>query len=465
MAQTNEIIALKAVDMLNAFQSGELSPVDVMSAHLIQCERKNPQINAAFGIRAEYAMENARKSEARWQKGEPAGPLDGLPVLLKDSIKCEGFDYFHGSASYDGSPADQDAPPAARIKEAGGLVFGKTTMPDYGMLAAGVSSVFGVVRNPWNPEVNTGGSSAGSGASVAAGMAPLAVGTDIAGSVRLPCAHNGLVGLKPSRGRIPHLAPSPIRAAGPMARTVEDAGMLMSVLVRPDARDYESAVPCDGSAYRDLARTPDNFLAGKRIGLMLDMGFGQKPEQRVLDFIQAQTKVFEGLGASVDFVPTVVKTDPMEALYALVQSRAYYELLSRPKADQPKLLPHIDAWCRKTEGRSAHELSSALFALEDFKAQVVSVLEPFDYVVSPSLTVVSFPADQVGAVPEDHFAHCSFQIPFNQIGAPGLSINAGFIDGLPVGMQIVGKQYDDLGVFKVAKLYEQHRGCEIDWPM
>lgn len=168
MAQVSEIVSLSATEMLSAFGRRELSPVEVMSAHLDQCEMRNPEINAVFGLRSDYAMEGAKRSEERWSNGGVRGVLDGLPVLLKDSVKCAGFDYFHGSASYDGSPAEEDAPPAARIKEAGGLVHAKTTMPDYGMLAAGVSSVFGVVRNPWNKTVNTGGSSAGSGAGVAA---------------------------------------------------------------------------------------------------------------------------------------------------------------------------------------------------------------------------------------------------------------------------------------------------------
>ncbi|MEZ5824927.1 MAG: amidase [Geminicoccaceae bacterium] len=465
MAQINDIVSLSAVRMLRSFKAGELSPVEVLTAHLQQCERKNPEINAVFGLRAEHALAGARASEARWREGKPCGPLDGLPVLLKDSVKCEGFSYYHGSATYDGSPADHDAPPAARIKEAGGIVFGKTTMPDYGMLAAGVSSIFGVVRNPWNTEVNTGGSSAGSGAALAAGLAPLAVGTDIAGSVRLPCAHQGLVGLKPSRGRIPHLAPSPIRAAGPMARNVEDAGLLMSVLVRPDPRDFESAPPCDETGYRALADTPPSFLQGKRIGLMLDMGFGQAPDERVLDMIRAQIAIFESLGAVIEPVPTVATADPMDALYLLVQSRAYHELLGRPAAERSKLLPHIDRWCREVDGFSAQDLSCALFELESFKDRVTTVLEPFDYVLSPALTVVSFPAHHVAPVPDDHFAHCSYQIPFNQIGAPALSINAGFLDGLPVGMQIAGRRYDDLGVLKVARLFEAARGNEPQWPM
>ncbi len=465
MIQICDIVTLSAAQILQSYKMRELSPVEVMAAHLNQCERKNPEINAVFGVRAEYAMDEARQSEDRWFREEILGPLDGLPVLLKDSVKCEGFDYFHGSATYDGSPAEEDSPPAARIKEAGGLIYGKTTMPDYGMLAAGVSSAFGIVRNPWDNSVNTGGSSAGSAAAVAAGMAPIAVGTDIAGSVRLPCAHNGLVGLKPSRGRIPHLQPSPIRAAGPMARNVEDTGLLMSVLVRPDSRDYESAPACDDSAYRTLADTPPEFLNGKKIGLMLDMGYGQPSEVRILDSVRKQAKLFGSLGAHVDIVPTVANADPMNALYILVQARAYYELSCRPENLRAGLLPHIDEWCRQTESRSAHELSQALFELEKFKARVTEVLDVYDYVISPSLTVVSFPADQVGAIPNDHFAHCAYQIPFNQIGAPALSINAGFIDGLPVGLQISGKRYDDLGVMKVARLYEALRDGDISWPV
>lgn len=465
MAQVSEIVSLSATEMLSAFGMRELSPVEVMSAHLDQCEMRNPDINAVFGLRSDYAMEGAKRSEERWCNGGVRGVLDGLPVLLKDSVKCVGFDYFHGSASYDGSPAEEDAPPAARVKEAGGLVHAKTTMPDYGMLAAGVSSVFGVVRNPWNKTVNTGGSSAGSGAGVAAGLAPLAVGTDIAGSVRVPSAHNGLVGLKPSRGRIPHLQPSPIRTAGPMARTVEDAALLMSILVLPDGRDYEAAPACDDAAFRSVANTPDEFLEAKRIGLMLDMGYGQSTDSRIRDLIQRQATVFEDLGASIDIVPTVAKSDPMDALGVLIQSRAYHELMSRPEELRSRLLPHVDHWCRQIECRAAYELSAALFDLETFKSRVTEVLAPYDFVISPSLTIVSFPADQVAPIPDKHFAHCAYQIPFNQTGAPALSINAGFIDELPVGMQIAGRRYDDLGVMKAAAVYERHRGIQMHWPI
>jgi amidase/aspartyl-tRNA(Asn)/glutamyl-tRNA(Gln) amidotransferase subunit A len=453
-----------ARELLGAYAKKEISPVEVLKDHLARAEKVNPSINALFGIRAGAALELAEQSQKRWMKGNPCGPIDGVPVLLKDSVKCTGFDYFHGSAGYDGSPAEKDAPPAARIREAGGVVFAKTTMPDFGMLAAGVSSAFGVVRNPWDTAANTGGSSAGSGAAVAAGIAPLAVGTDIAGSVRLPAAHSGLVGLKPSRGRIPHLAPSPLRAAGPMARNCDDAGLFMSVLVQPDKRDFESLPPCDASAFQTLDETPDDYLKGKRIGLMLDMGFGQALEPAVRNITVAAARKFESAGAIVETVPTVVLEDPMPFLNLFLQSRAHNELMSLQEERRHLVLAHLIEWSCRVESASAPELSDALYDLEDFKARVTEVLSPFDFVVSPAMTITRFPAEAVGADADDHFAHCSYAIPFNQTGAPAITICAGFVDKMPVSIQIAGNRYDDIGVFRAASIFERLRDFDIRWP-
>ena len=465
MIGTEEILTLGATKLVDLYANGKLSPYEVMTAHLAHCESRNTDINAVFGIKHDYALDTAKQSEKRWQNKVPKGHLDGIPLLLKDSIKCKGFQYFHGSAVYDGTQADIDAPPAARVKEAHGIIFGKTTMPDFGMLAAGVSSAFGIIRNPWDLSKSPGGSSAGSGAAVAAGLAPLSIGTDIAGSVRLPCAQNGLVGLKPSRGRIPHLPPSPIRAAGPIARNVKDLGLLMSVIIRADHRDFEAVQPCDPEGYLSIHETPDTFIKDKRIGLMLEMGFGQKPDARVVKLISQQAHVFEDLGAKVELVPKITEKSPMEALYTLIKSRAFHELINRPKNLQPKLLRQISNWCSSIQEQSACDLSNALFELEDFKTDVVAKLNPYDYIISPALTVISFPAEQTAPIEDDHFAHCCYQIPFNQTGAPALSINAGFIDGMPVGMQLAGRRYDDLGALKIAWLYEQNRVENINWPI
>ncbi len=464
MSTENEICALCALELLRAYADGTLSPVEVMQAHLRRAEIANPDINALFSLRAASALEQAAQSQDRWARNNPVGPLDGVPVLLKDSVKCIGFDYYHGSAGYPGTPAQEDAPPAARIREAGGIVFAKTTMPDFGMLAAGVSSQFGIVRNPWDLDANPGGSSAGSGAAVAAGIAPLAVGTDIAGSVRLPAAHNGLAGLKPSRGRIPHLQPSPLRAAGPMARTSADAGLLMSVLIRPDARDYESLPVIDETPFRQLSDTPDDFLRGKRIGLMLDMGFGRALDDRVRDKAIAAASLFEAAGAIVEPVPRVVDADPMPFLYLFLQSRAHFELMSLAESRRDLALPHLIEWSRRVERASAPDLSRALYALEDFKARVTSVLAPYDFVISPAMTEIRFAADAVGPDSEDHFGHCSFAIPFNQTGAPAHVVCCGFLDAMPVGLQIAGRRFDDLGVLRAGVVFERLVALDMPWP-
>lgn len=464
MMTENEFCSLSAQEMLRAYADKSLSPVDVMEAHLKRAERANPDINALFSLRAESALKQARASQDRWVRNAPQGPLDGVPVLLKDSIKCISFDYFHGSAGYLGTRATEDAPPAARVKEAGGIIFAKTTMPDFGMLAAGVSSQFGVVRNPWNPQTNPGGSSAGSGAAVAAGIAPLAVGTDIAGSVRLPAAQNGLAGLKPSRGRIPHLQPSPLRAAGPMARSTDDAGLLMSVLIQPDARDYESLPAIDEIPFRRLSETPENFLRGARIGLMLDMGFGRALDNRIKDAVTSAAQLFEQAGADVELVPTLVDEDPMPPLNLFLQSRAHTELMSLPEARRHLVLPHLIEWSRRIELASASDLSCALYKLEDFKARVTAVLAPYDFVISPTLSDVHFPAEAYGADDEDHFAHCNFAIPFNQTGAPAHVVCCGFIDGMPVGIQIAGRRHDDLGVMQAGAVFERLAGLDMPWP-
>lgn len=464
MTNENELCALSAQEMLRAYADKSLSPVDVMEAHLRRAERANPDINALFSLRAENALTQAKLSQDRWVRNTPQGPLDGVPVLLKDSIKSIGFDYFHGSAGYLGTPAAEDAPPAARIKEAGGIIFAKTTMPDFGMLAAGVSSQFGIIRNPWNLKTNPGGSSAGSGSAVAAGMAPLAVGTDIAGSVRLPAAHNGLAGLKPSRGRIPHLQPSPLRAAGPMARSTDDAGLLMSVLIQPDARDYESLPAIDENPFRRLSDTPEDFLRGARIGLMLDMGFGRALDSRVKDAVTSAARLIEQAGAIVELVSKVADEDPMPSLNLFLQSRAHFELMSLPEARRNLVLPHLIEWSRRVELAAAPDLSRALYKLEDFKARVTKVLAPYDLVISPALSDVQFPADAYSADGEDHFAHCNFAIPFNQTGAPAHVVCCGFIDGMPVGMQIAGSRHDDLGVMRAGAAFERLAGLDMSWP-
>src|SRR5580765_8251484 len=232
---------LSARELSARYHSGELSPVDALQAALARIEAWEPSINAMYRVSAEAALEQARASDARWRRRQPLSPLDGMPITIKENIYTRGDPAPIGTrANEDAPPQSADAPPAARVREAGCVILGKTTMPDYGMLSSGVSSLHGVTRNPWRLDRNTSGSSSGAGAAAVAGYAPLHLGTDIGGSVRLPATHCGIFALKPSLGRVPVLPPYMGRVTGPMTRSVEDAALLMNVISKPDARDFMS---------------------------------------------------------------------------------------------------------------------------------------------------------------------------------------------------------------------------------
>ena len=257
---------LSAAELVEAYRARKLSPVEATTAALARIDACDRQVNAMYLVHADQALTSARAAEARYRSGAPLSALDGVPITLKDNIVTAGTPTPLGTAAADTSvPATVDAPPAARVREAGCVILGKTTMPDFGMLASGASSFHGVTRNPWDTTRNTAGSSSGAGAAVAAGMAPLALGTDIGGSVRLPAAYCGIFALKPSLGRVPIDPPFLGRVTGPMTRTVQDGALLLEVLSRADARDYMS-LPAEQVPFADRL---DRDLKGVKIGLCL----------------------------------------------------------------------------------------------------------------------------------------------------------------------------------------------------
>ena len=279
---------LSAHDLLAGFRARQFSPSEVLEDVLSHIALWEPHIKALYAFDPDGARATAKASTERWQKGEPMGMLDGVPATIKDNIATKGVPVPLGAASVKLVPATADAPPAARLREAGAMIFSKTTMPDYGMLSSGLSSFHPLTRNPWDLTKNPGGSSAGAGAAAAAGYGPLHLGTDIGGSVRLPSCWCGLVGLKPSFGRVPVDPPYVGRVAGPMTRTVDDAALMMSVLSRPDRRDGMSLPPNDIN-WKALEKT----IRKLRIGLMLDPGTGQALEKEVREVAIKAAKAFE----------------------------------------------------------------------------------------------------------------------------------------------------------------------------
>lgn len=460
MVASDEAYRLTAAELTSLYRQGKLSPVEATASILARIERLNPLLTAFYLIDREGALAAALAAETRWRKGVPIGALDGVPVSVKDSIQQAGTPMYRGSKAYaPAAPAAMDAPPAARLREAGAILIGRTTMPDLGSLASGVSSQHGTSRNPWNPARTPGGSSSGGAAAVAAGLGPLSVGTDLGGSVRIPAAFCGLVGMKPTQGRIPHLPASIMRSAGPLARTVRDAALLTDVLAGPDARDHYSLPPEPGYAGR-----PPLNPKGLRLGLLLDMGYGMPAAPEVKAAVEAAARVLEELGARVEPMATPHREDPEPTVETYIRARMQAEIRALPPEKQGLVLPEVAAWAGRAEGLSARALLAAGDGIDRMRRQVVEATGRFDYVLSPVMPMTAFHAETAFPDPARGWSHLHFTFPYNQTQQPAISLNCGFDGaGLPIGLQIIGRRFDDGGVLALAMAYEAAR-APLRWP-
>src|SRR3954464_7829490 len=330
---------LSAVDLIAGYRAKQFSPSEVMEEVIAHVAAWEPHIKALYLLDPDGARAVAKASTDRWQNGEPVGTLDGVPVTIKDNIATKGQPVPLGAASMKLVASAVDAPPAARLREAGAVIFSKTTMPDYGMLSSGLSSFHPLTRNPWDLSKNPGGSSSGAGAAGAAGYGPLHVGTDIGGSVRLPGGGCGLVGLKPSLGRIPIDPPFVARCAGPMTRTVEDAALMMSVLSKPDHRDGIS-LPVQEIEWTNVSATPK----GLRIGLLLEAGAGMTVEPEVKAEVEKAAKWFADQGAIVEPVSPVVSRSILDGLDTFFRVRSWADLEAMPAKQRAKIHPYTLKW-------------------------------------------------------------------------------------------------------------------------
>jgi len=461
------ILDLTAQALSSAYGAKQLSPVEVTRAAFARISAWETRINAMFVVDEAGALAQAASSEARWRAGTPLSALDGVPITIKDNIATRGFATPVGTAAGDMTPATADAPPSARVREAGCVIIGKTTMPDYGMLASGVSSLHGITRNPWNLSRNPGGSSSGAGASLVAGYTPLALGTDIGGSVRLPAAYNGIFALKPSLGRVPIYPPYLGRVVGPMTRTVEDTALLMTALTKPDARDY-MALPFHEIDWPGILRGDvHGDLKGKRLGLLLDIGMGLATEPAVRAAITAAAKAFEGAGAHVEPIAPFLDGEIAAGLDGFFQARllAEFQLLARER--QQKVLPFIAAWCRRAEKLSAAAAARNLALVMLMREKAVAATEPYDFLITPTSPITAYRAEEAtpGNDPAQPFEHIGFTAPFNMSEQPAASICAGYdAGGMPIGLQIVGHRFDDPGVLRMARAYEAMRPAQRAWP-
>jgi aspartyl-tRNA(Asn)/glutamyl-tRNA(Gln) amidotransferase subunit A len=457
-----ELHDLSAVDMLAGFRTQQFSPSEVLEEVLAHVAMWEPHIKALYAFDPDGARAAAKASTERWQKGESTKPLDGVPVTIKDNIATKGTAIPLGTATTKLVPAAEDAPPAARLREAGAIILSKTTMPDFGMLSSGLSSFHPLTRNPWDLTQNPGGSSAGAGAAGAAGYGPLHLGTDIGGSVRLPACWCGLVGLKPSLGRVPIDPPYVGRVAGPMTRTVDDAALMMSVLTRPDRRDGMSLPPNDIHW-----KTLDKPSRKLRIALMLDAGAGQALEPEVRDVAIKAAKAFEATGAAINEVAGIVTREMLDGLDRFWRARLWDDLSKLTPAERSKTLPYILNWAEAGAKLSGVDVIRGFNTTMAMRASAAKLFADIDYVISPVSPVVKFSAELAAPIndPDRPFEHIAYTVPWNMAENPAISINGGYdAAGFPIGVQIVGRRFDDLGVLAMAKAFETLRGPQRPWP-
>ena len=456
---------LPAAALIDAFRRRDLSPVEVTQSVLGHIERWEQHLKALYLLRPELALQQARASEARWLKGQPAGPLDGVPVTIKDNISTRGDPTPLGTAATDLVASAVDAPPAARLRETGAVIIAKTTMPDYGMLSSGLSSFHRLARNPWDRSKTPGGSSAGAGAAAAAGYGPLHLGTDIGGSLRLPAGWCGIFTLKPSLGRVPIDPPYIGRAAGPMTRTVADAALMMQVLSLPDARDAMSLPHLEIEWHR-FDRGIER-LKGLRIGLLLEAGCGLAVEPEVRAAVEHAARLFERAGAVVAPMKPFMTQAMLDGLDHFWRMRSHLDMKTLPAAKRAKVLPYILQWADSAAAMSGEAVFKAFNQIHATRLSAVSACAQFDYVISPVSPVSAPPAEWASPTndPLRPLEHIGFTVPFNMSEQPAASINCGYTaGGLPIGLQIAGQRFDDLGVLQVARAFEMIRDAQRPWP-
>jgi aspartyl-tRNA(Asn)/glutamyl-tRNA(Gln) amidotransferase subunit A len=453
---------LGAAQLSAAYRRGDASPLEAVREVLAHIERWEPHLAATWALDAEAALAMAAASQARWQRGQALSALDGVPVTIKENIATRGLAMPLGTAASALQAQAEDAPPAARLREAGCVFLARTTMPDYGMLSSGLSSFHRLARNPWDLSKNPGGSSAGAGAAAAAGYGPLHLGTDIGGSIRLPAGWCGVFGLKPSNGRVPIKPPYIGRVAGPMTRTVEDSALAMQVLSRPDWRDATS-LPAQEIDWQAL----DMDLRGLRLGLQLDAGWGIPTDPVVAAAVAAAARRFEAAGAIVEPLPAFLRPEVAEGIDEFWRLRSWLDLAALPAERRQRVLPYILEWAAPAAGYDAARAFRGFSQIATLRDAAVAACRPFDFVLSPTSPVVSYAAQWASPLndPARAMHHIGYTLPYNMSEQPAASIDCGHTaEGLPIGMQIAGHRHDDLGVLRLARAWEGLRPAPRPWP-
>jgi aspartyl-tRNA(Asn)/glutamyl-tRNA(Gln) amidotransferase subunit A len=470
-----ELCSLPATELSRLVRQRDVSPVEVVDAALNRVDELEPQLHAFVELTADHARRRARELADAVARGEDLGPLAGVPVAVKDLIATAGIPTRSGSPAYRDFVPDEDDVVVERIVAAGAVVLGKTTVPEFGYSGVGHNPVSPTARNPWNPALTPGGSSAGSGVAVATGMSPVALGSDGGGSIRIPAAHCGIYGFKASMGRVP-LYPGcrderypgissweSLECIGPMTRTVDDAALMMSVLAGPDPRDRHSLPSGDV----DWGTATAGDVRGMRVAFSVDLSYiSVDPQVRAV--VTEAVEAFRELGCTVEVVDPGWP-DPQDTFWRLVVADTDLTGMRKLAARYgSEMSPHLlDLLARPW---TAEQLTDAAMARKAVVNRMWRFMADYDLLVTPTLTVPPFPVGMQGPEEVDgrmvpSSAWLSFTNPINMTGQPAASCPAGLTaQGLPVGLQIVGPHLGDAAVLRASAAFERARPWADQWP-
>ena len=453
-----DIHNLTATELLDRFADRSLSPVEAAEACLARIDELDGAVNAFCVVDPDAALASARDAGRRWQRGEPAGLVDGVPVAIKDVFLTRGWPTRRGSQLVDpDQPWEDDSPVVSALRRHGATLVGKTTTPELGWKGVTDSPATGVTGNPWDPARTAGGSSGGSAAAVALGMAPLALGTDGGGSIRIPAGFSGVVGHKPTYGVVPLWPVSPygtLAHAGPMTWTVADAALMLDVLAEPDPRDWTQLAPA-GPFRTHLGAG----VTGLRIAFSPTLGWVDV-DPEVARIVGDAVGVLEQLGAHVEQADPGFD-DPVEVFSTLWNTGAAAATASAPAADVSLMDPGLVEIIEDGRRRTGVEVVQATVRRGELGVLMGRFHERYDLLVTPTLPLAAFEAGRevpAGWPQRRWMSWTPFSYPFNLTQQPAASVPCGFTaGGLPVGLQIVGPRHADARVLQAAHAYQSAR--------
>jgi len=450
----DELNWLSAREMTRQFASGDLTPVEVLDATLARLNEVNPALNAVCLLDEPLGQRMAAESAERWRRGAPLGPLDGVPVAIKDTAHVAGWPTRIGSHTTPTAPSTEDTPGVARLREAGAVFFCKTTTPEFGWKGITHGPLTGITRNPWDVSRTPGGSSGGSAALVAAGVVPLATGGDGGGSIRIPAAFSGVFGLKASYGVVPNLLGpmGTLAVYGGLSRDVADSALLMNVLTRPDARD-SFAIPFRGIDYLNGL---DSGVAGLKIAWSPDLGF-PVADPAVVAAMQPAIDALIKAGADVKEVDLDLSSaqPTLEVIWGASHAALVRDFDGEKLA---ALDPGLLRLVVSAQDISASELQTAYAEMRALSQTLHAFHRDYDLLLTPTIPITAFAAGidtpDAARFPQ-WFDWTPLTWPFNLTRQPAASVPCGFVEGLPIGLQIVGPMFSEPNIFRASRCVEQ----------